>query len=277
MLSCLDREAAARYVLGRHDPGSGYSFYRTPEWGVEEPSAPDTLAALKSLRILGVEIPERDATIRWLWGLQDDLGGYSTLTIGSAAILALAEIGARPERSPARWLVRCAETSVRDERIRDWRGALRDLLHLLEVSRVLDMSFEWDCGRLLKKAMDPDGGWTTPGADLETTAIALLISNLDQVDGRTDLDAEAFLRRCEHATFGLRITPLSGALSVGALWGGVQIAYHQKIRLQYPEAVAASLLLAQRADGGLGARHGAISTLHDTLLGLETDQLLDQC
>jgi hypothetical protein len=34
----VDRATAARYILSRHDPGSGYCFYRTPEWGVEEPS-----------------------------------------------------------------------------------------------------------------------------------------------------------------------------------------------------------------------------------------------
>jgi hypothetical protein len=276
MFPRLDREAAARYVLSRHNPGSGYSFYRTPEWGVEEPSAPDTLAALKSLQLLGVEIPERDATARWLMGLQDETGGYSTLTIGWATLLALAEIDARPAQSPAAWLVTRAESFVSDERIRDWHGALRDALHLLEVSRVFDMRFEWQSKRLLEKARDPNGGWAAPGADLETTAIALLLANSDEEDRGIDLDAEDFLRRCEHDTLGLRIAPLSGASSVGALWGGAWIAYHLKIRLQYLEPVAFNLTLAQRSDGGLGPRHAAISTLHDTLLGLETELLLDQ-
>jgi hypothetical protein len=276
MLPRLDREAAARYVLSRHNPGSGYSFYRTPEWGIEEPNAPDTLAALKSLHILDVEIPERDATIRWLRGLQDETGGYSTLTIGWATLLALAELGARPTQSPAAWLATCAEAFISDERIRDWRGALREALHLHEVSKVLDMRFEWQRERLLEKARDPNGGWAAAGADLETTAIALLLANSDQEDRGIALDAEAFLRRCEHGTLGLRITPSSGASSVGALWGGVRIAHHLKIRLQHLEAVASNLTLAQRSDGGLGPRHAAISNLHDTLLGLETDQLLDQ-
>jgi len=40
-------------VIGRRTPEGGYCFYRTPEWGVEEPDARDTLAALKTLRLPG--------------------------------------------------------------------------------------------------------------------------------------------------------------------------------------------------------------------------------
>lgn len=39
-------------------------------WGVEEPNAPDTLAALESLRLLGVEPPEPERTARFLRRLQ---------------------------------------------------------------------------------------------------------------------------------------------------------------------------------------------------------------
>jgi hypothetical protein len=55
-----------------HTPHGGYCFYRTPEWGVEEPNAPDTLAALASLRIVGVDPPELETTVRRLRGLQTE-------------------------------------------------------------------------------------------------------------------------------------------------------------------------------------------------------------
>jgi hypothetical protein len=46
--------------------------YRTPNWGPEEPA---TLAALESLRPLGVEPPQTERTQRFLRSLQDEDGG----------------------------------------------------------------------------------------------------------------------------------------------------------------------------------------------------------
>ena len=66
----IDREAAGRYVLSRRTAEGGYCFYRTPQWGVEEPNAPDTLAALGSLRLLGIAAPAPQATGRWVHALQ---------------------------------------------------------------------------------------------------------------------------------------------------------------------------------------------------------------
>ncbi|MGB0094287.1 MAG: hypothetical protein WBP81_17380, partial [Solirubrobacteraceae bacterium] len=96
----LDRDAAGRYVLGRRTQEGGYCFYRTPEWGVDEPNAPDTLAAFESLRILGIAVPEPEATARWLRALQSVDGSYPTLTIGWAALSALGLLGFEPDHSP---------------------------------------------------------------------------------------------------------------------------------------------------------------------------------
>jgi PEP-utilising enzyme, PEP-binding domain len=78
--AALDREAALRYVLSRRTPEGGYCFYRKPKWGEEEPNAPDTLAAMESLRPLDVEPPEPERTERFLCSLQDEDGDYPTLT-----------------------------------------------------------------------------------------------------------------------------------------------------------------------------------------------------
>jgi hypothetical protein len=68
--------------------------------GVEEPNAPETLAAVESLRLLGVEIPEPEATVRYLRSLADDEGGYPSLTMGWGALRALDALGTSPARSP---------------------------------------------------------------------------------------------------------------------------------------------------------------------------------
>jgi len=276
----LDREAAGRYVLSRLTPEGGYSFYRTPQWGVEEPNAPDTLAALESLRILGIVAPRPASTGAWLRALQAEDGGYPTLTIGWAALRSLALLGIEPVHPFAKWLSGREHALLGERLVRDWRGALRDALRLVELSHLSEPA----PGRtrrgvfsgLLDEARDPFGGWASPGADLETTGVAVLIGGPKDLSGHDRVDAGDFLRRCEDGVLGLRLRPDAGATSVGALWGGLELAGHLGLALTHPGAVAESLALMQRVDGGLGARHAAISTLQDTWRGLEAARLLDQ-
>ena len=271
----LDREAAGRYVLSRHTPGSGYSYYRTPDWGVEEPNPPDTLAALRTLRLLGLPVPEPQATAAWLATSQADDGGFPTLTIGWAVLGALHELGERPPHplSPA-WLTGCARVLDVDRR-RDWAGALRAGLHLAELCRFGRVPVDTAAvRRLLERARDPDGGWAGVGADLETTAVAVLLADRAGLARVVRQDAVGFLRRCDDPALGLRIRPESGASSVGGLWGGAVISARFGARLGHPDRVSAGLALAQGTDGGLGPRHRAVPTLHDTWLGVAADVLL---
>ncbi|MGD0219502.1 MAG: hypothetical protein ABSC73_03430 [Acidimicrobiales bacterium] len=278
--ACLDGEAAGRYVLGRRTPSGGYSFYRTPEWGVEEPNAPDTLAALECLRLLDLPAPEPELTAKWLRSLQDGGGGYPTLTIGWATLRALAILGYEPDRRPTAWVAEHEEALLRTGGNRDWGGALREALHVAELRR-LDGTARPARARdpfsgLVAGARDPLGGWARPGPDLETTAVAVLIAGPAHLSQPDRSRTEEFFRRCEDHVFGLRLQPDAGATGVGALWGGVELAEGLRLEPKYPTAICESLAVLQRADGGLGARHFAISTLRDTWRGLDAAQLLDR-
>ena len=276
----LDREAALRYVLSRHTPEGGYCFYRTPNWGVEEPNAPDTLAALESLRLLGGEPPEPERTERFLRSLQDEDGDYPTLTIGWAALRGLDALGAEPRRSPVGWLGRRVGVLLRWPAARDWSAAVTDLGHAGELLCLIhtepDRPTREAFTRMLEEARDPHGGWARPGADLETTAVALhLLAQLgEELGAGARAGVEALLARSEDPTLGLRLGT-ARTVSAGVLWGGLAICQALGVRLTYPDAAATSLALLQRPDGGLGQRHRAISTLHDTWLGLDAARLLD--
>ena len=282
----FDRGAIERYVLGRRTPDGGYCFYRVPEWGVEEPNAPDTLAALETLRLLGIPAPEPETTVRFLRSLQGGDGGYPTLTIGWAALRALDVLAAEPARPPATWLRGLQSMLLARGRAwggaRAWRGALRDALRLVEALALtspgpgIDGRGRAQCAELLAAARDPSGGWARPDADLETTGVAgrlVVACGLDP----TALDGGAgLLSRCEDPVLGLRLAPGGRATSVGALWGGLVVAGAAGVRLRFPAAVWGSLVQLQRPDGGLGPRHRAISTLADTWRGMEAADLFDQ-
>lgn len=275
----FDVEAMRRYVLSRLTPEGGYSFYRVPSWGVEEPNAPDTLAALASLRLLGIPPPEPEHTVRYLKSLQRHDGGYPSFTIGWAAISSLRLLSSPPERSPDQWLegwaVALTSTPQRGE-----AASLRDGARLIEIEVVTGKGpdarvLRW-AGELLDTAADPAGGWARPEADLETTGLAVSLAARAAWRPPDVAVLGEFLRRCEDPVLGLRVRPDAAATSAGALWGGLLLAGAARARLRHPGALSRSLVLLQRRDGGLGSRHLAISSLQDTWRGLEAAALLDQ-
>lgn len=273
----LDHVAAADYVLSRHTPAGGFCFYRTPQWGVEEPNPPDTLAALASLLLLGVDPPAPEVTGQWLRRLQDDDGGFPSLTIGWAALRALEILGLVPFRSPQSWLGGWARRLLtqRQPMPEDMGATIEGLLRLAELMD-LGSAQQTEVALLLTASVDPRGGWTRPGADIETTALAV---QLARRAGAVPVDSRAvggFLRDCEDSAVGIRVRPDSQATTVGALWGGLVIAAALEMPTRWPAAIAANLILLQRPNGGLGARHGAVATLRDTWRGLCAEHLLSR-
>jgi hypothetical protein len=277
--TCLDRVAIWRYVMGRRTPEGGYCFYRTPQWAVEEPNAPDTLAALKSLTLLDVDIPAPRQTGEWLRGLQDESGGYPTLTIGWAALRALDVLTMKPEFSPDQWLRGRVEAFCDCKGPRDWRAAIIDAVHLCELIRLghgqIRGAERDSIVVLLAAARAADGGWAAPGADLETTAMGLRLAQLGNPHWQPDPPLGTFVDRCEDELLGLRLAPGAETTSVGALWGGLALCHALHRRPRYPATIKEQLVLLQRPDGGLGARHRAISVLQATCLGIEAAALLD--
>jgi hypothetical protein len=276
----FDGAALARYVLGRRTPDGGYSYYRTREWRIEEPNALDTLAALESLRLLGISVPDPGDTIRWLQSLQEADGSFSSLTIGWAAVRALALLGSLPRRSSSSWRRRqVAERVRRQSGVTDWRAAVSDVAHLFELRRVTKDDAAPDespmCVATLVAARDTDGGWAVPGSDLETTAVAARLAMVEglNVDERSLPD---FFRRCEDRELGFCVSPRGRTTSAAALWGGMSVSRQFGLLPRYGTAVEQNLVLLQRPDGGLGSRHLAISTLQETWRGLAAARLLEQ-
>ncbi|HVM67390.1 MAG TPA: prenyltransferase/squalene oxidase repeat-containing protein [Acidimicrobiales bacterium] len=297
----LDLAAARRYVLGRRTVAGGYCFYRVPAWGVEEPNAPDTLAALESLRLLRTPPQGAAATAQWLRGLQSADGGYPTRVIGWAALRGLDVLGARPRASAQRWLAAWAATvggpfvdggwaaavgvpsadgewaaAVGDG---EWAAAVGDAMRLVELHRVAAVPLAPQAlariAGLLGAGRGPASSAAPASADLATAALARRLAGSAGV-ATDDAATIGVLRGCEDAALGFRLRADAAATSVGALLGGLWLARATATPVRYPEAVAERLASLQRADGGLGSRDRAISTLHATWLGLLAARLLAQ-
>ena len=264
----LDGAAIGRCALGRRTSEGGYCFYRTPEWAVEEPNAPDTLAALELLRLLEIDLPVPQRTGLWLRSLQDSRGGYPTLTIGWAALRALDVLAVEPACSPDHWLRAWVEVLASRDRPRDQRAAIVDASHVVELVRLRRGTLR-GCDRdgiaaLFDTSRIPYEGWARPGADLETTAKAVRLAQLMDVHWHSDVELVTFLRRCEDELLGLQLAPGVRGNRCRSAAGRAQA--EPRPRPKYPlsrrrRTTACPAALLQRLDGGLGARHRAISTL----------------
>ncbi len=280
--SRLDEEAVARYVLSRRTPAGGYCFYRTPSWGIEEPNALDTLAAVASLGLLGVQCPNPEETGRWVQGLQREDGTYSTLTIGWAALSTLNLLGFKPSRGPWRWLDAACDGIIRETAgpHRDQAGTLIDLdrlvgliggrnkgqLHPGHRKTILDAIERW---------RDSKGGWVQGGPTIEVTAVAVRLASRCGQDLSHDASLRDWVRACEDPVHGFRICPGAGEATSGALWGGLFLLdVLGGMEPKDPKAVDRNIALLQRKNGGLGPRPGAIATLFDTWTGLRAYSLL---
>jgi hypothetical protein len=275
----IDRESAGRYVLGRRTPEGGFSFYRTPSWGIEEPNAPDTLAALESLRLLALEAPAPRETVGWLRSLQEGDGGFATLTIGWAVLRALDVLGATPRRPAERWLGEAIGRVARPDVDRSWRGALTDALRLAELAELSGTAVPTVgafAARLLDDAADPAGGWARPGADLETVAVAARLARLAGLDRGEQATATRYARACEDPGLGFRLSVSAAATSVGALRGGLSLLRAAGLDGRHLDAAGHQLVMLQGLDGGFAARHRGLSNLQDTWRGLDAARLLDE-
>jgi hypothetical protein len=278
----LDRDAVGRYLQSRRTRFGGYCYYRTPEWGVDEPNAPDTLAALASLQILEIAPEAAEATARWLRALQSGDGGYPTMTIGWAAVRGLALLGQQPRHSPREWADRWAEILLGPRASGEWRSRLVNCRRLLELCAVATIELDADrrgaVGDLVAAAADEAGGrWARPGPDLEVTAVAVDVLELAGMADHVGPPSEDFLRACEDPVVGFRLAPGARAGSGGDPLGrpanclGARGPRRKPRRDRPPHP-----LPAQRPNGGLGPRDGAIATLQDTWTALRAEQLFER-
>ncbi|MGE0072254.1 MAG: prenyltransferase/squalene oxidase repeat-containing protein [Thiomonas sp.] len=272
---CVDASAAAAYILGRQCPQGGFSFYRTPQWGVEEPNALDTFAAVAALRLLGLEVPQPQRITLWLSALQREDGSWPSLPIAWACCQALELFAQAPRVDPGSWLralwierLRAIQTTGRD-----WRGTLVELHRLAQLMQRFAPDALAERRQRLQQHLDAartaDGAWATPGADLESSGAAVELAGLAGLHlDRVAL--AAWWRRCEDPVLGLRLTPSAWLTSAAALSGGLAVARALGLSLRYADAVCQQIHLLQQPNGGCSARHQALVSLWDTWLALRT-------
>jgi hypothetical protein len=96
MMAAVSLQKTASYILSKRGRDGGYLYYQYQ--GIFDSSAEDTYYAVKSLKLLGIEIPKPEETIDFLKSLQREDDGYPSLRTAYFAIKALEELGGEPRR-----------------------------------------------------------------------------------------------------------------------------------------------------------------------------------
>jgi len=79
MISTVSPQRVVRYVLSKRGRDGGHLYYQYE--GILDSSVEDTYYAVKSLKLLGAEIPEPERTIAFLKSVQGADGGYPSIRV----------------------------------------------------------------------------------------------------------------------------------------------------------------------------------------------------
>jgi hypothetical protein len=275
----IDVDACYRYVLGRQTVDGGFCFYVYHDWGVEEPNAPDTYAAVASLGLLERPVPRHAHVADWLKAQQDPRGGYPTLTIASATLTALRLLGETPLRDPSQFLAEMAEIyGLTNPAGRESAGWLHNALRCVELWRdhdlVLSDRARQGIAAALRRLRQGEGGYGAPGASLPDTAAAVALAAL--LDLPVDPGALAYVRRCEAPPYGFNITPSALSSGLESHHAGLRTLRHFGNGPREPALIQDYVASCQTRRGGFGRVPGAVPRLDDSLRALEVLCMLAQ-
>jgi len=272
-------EACYQYVLSRQTPEGGFCFYRYLPWGIEEPNAKDSYAAVSILKLLGRTVPHVEKCTEWLLAQQESDGGYPTLVIGHAVLKALRIIGAEPLHDPRPFLHKIMQNQgFTDPTGLEVSGWLTNALRCVELCREFAIAIsERTSGEMegwLGRLWGEDGGVGTPGPNLLDTdsavelTVGLALSAPHQ--------ALNYVRRCEDLPFGFNLTPNSTACSLEVQRAGLKVLDYFHASPRQPSLIRSYAADCQTELGGFGRTPGAIAGLSESLCAMEILSMLAQ-
>jgi hypothetical protein len=275
--SGIDIAGCHAYILSRQTPQGGFCFYRYAPWGVEEPNAVDTWAAVTSLDLLGYPVPGSERLVAWLRDLQNDNGRYPTLVIAEAVLFTLLLLNTKPSHDPCGYLLeqsrRIGDPSPLTKDWRSWLDNARRCARLLSRHALPLSALRENVQPQLIRLRDPSGGYVVAGPSVLDTWHALDLTC--QLRLEPDLRQLGFVRACERAHSGITLTPESDATSLEVQLAGLYTLRLFAAHPQYPAVVNNLVTSCQCANGGFARVPGALPRLHDTCRALAVLTILN--
>jgi hypothetical protein len=252
---------AAEYLLNRQSPNGGFCFYR---WqGIDEPSLHDTWHALATLRLLGVEVPWRERTAKFLYGF--GAAGFDDFHHRTLALAALDSEAApdacivdRIERLDASAALKDAHVPVTARLERALRSVtLQRCFAAIAVPSAIVAGV---------RALRYDGGWGDK-PNLGDTWLALAI--LAACGEREPDDAtRRFVEGLQAASFGFTATADSMYANLETVHAGIRACAALGSPMRYATDAVGFVLACQGGDGGFARTPHALPNIALTHCGV---------
>ena len=272
MRESIDFDGCCQYVLSRQCQQGGFCFYAYQAWGVEEPNAPDTHAAVAALGLLGRPLPRASECVAWLQEQQEADGSYSTLVIGYAAIKALHLLGDEPRDDPRPFLRRLIESERLDNPTGlEFAGWLSGSVKCIELLRDHGLPLPDGLREAIRTALSDrrqdDGGMGEPAANLVDTAHAATLASLLELP--LDRRALDYAYRCRNNPIAFTLTPSTSSSSLDVQRAGIKLLRYFDAIPQHSAPIRDYVASCQTALGGFGRTPGAIAGLTETFCAIE--------
>lgn len=276
--------------------------------GIFDSSVEDTYYAVKSLKLLGVEVPGPEETITFLKSVQREDGRYPSLTAAYYAIKGLAEFGELPDNlndaidylisklekvtergenflGPENSMknIECTGPEIEGGVLKSWD--LTDKLYAIEVpSKLSDIFMIIDaldtlgCGvKDERSLMDviflhklQDGGFGNRYSSIDETFYAVAILRMLDYDIAKLNDTAAWIIKCEDPSGGFRARPsIMRAYLMEHLYYGIKSMEVLGLKPKHGRRHIEFIEKCANVDGGFrNSLHGGLSSLETTFYAI---------
>lgn len=285
MSSLVDKNKIIKFVLKRRNEDGGYGF-SPPHYGSEFPSSSsDTFYSLSILQMLGEDFPHPHKTEEYLFSLQNEDGGFPSMTSAFYAVKSLEILKSKPRKLHfLDWLERYlkGKRSVGDEAFSGFVSAEYDtssspyqfLYCAVEILKTLGSKIslkevEW----ILPEGKH--GGFGARASDIISTFYALSCLYAAGYDLGKLEKTRKFVEECQHKEGGFTSIPGITPPYVEDIHFGLECCKLLGIKPKYPTETEWFLSSCQNTNGGFRRSiYQGISTLDNTYFALGSLQIL---
>lgn len=270
--SLLPFDRAAEYLCSRQSPSGGFCFYRTDD--VDEPNLDDSYHAVRTLTLLGWEIPRRAELLEFIEGTAES-GQPSHLYL-LTLILRTLDPGYRPspgQQARIRALAPTPPPGPDSPALGGWLHRTRTVARLKRL--FTDFAEAEAVRRALLPLKRPGGGFgRRPNA--WDTWLALDIAHA--CGGAIDLpDTRAFVDRLQTPPFGFSTVEGNVTSNLDTLFAGVRSCMLLGLPVKFPTVVYSFVLACQTGKGGFARAPDALPDIELTHRAVWTLLRLADC
>ena len=266
------------WILSKQNKDGGFAF---PNPLPSMSSA--TFYATSTLKLLQVEIPNKDKTIKYLLNLQSSDGKYYGIYTAFFSVKTLSFFNLSPENPPGA-IKDILEYLVRWKKIGKYyiqiASPLETIYYSTEILTLLNYKKALDeIPKIALKFLNDDGGFGIyNNSEIVSTYFALATLYLIKYPLQEPEKTVRFLKKCQNHDYGFASVPRAYSLFIEDTYYGIKSLEFFNEKIDRPEQTFKFILKCQDEDGGFNRSvAGGCSTLENCFYAVHILDSLSKC